>query len=162
MRIRCALAVLAVGSAGVVHAAEPFRDTIDRLRCGKQMVTIQSRCAKGGDDTLLNTCKAQAMSIGTRSVILPELNQGDIAAFRKEDGTPSALFVVKMGCAQVRKTHYPILYYTIGGGAAPRAEVWTAYDTHGRLLPNEKFPLDGKMLGALDKKMQRVRSIMPR
>jgi hypothetical protein len=162
MKIRYALAVLAVGSAGVVHAAEPYRDTIDRLKCGPQMVTIQSRCAKGDDDTSRNMCKAQAMSIGTRSVILPELDQRDVAAIRKEGGTPSALFVVKMGCAQVRKTHYPILYYAIGGGTAPIAEVWTAYDTHGRLLPNEKFPLDGKMLGALDKKMQRVRSIMPR
>lgn len=162
MKIRCALAMVVIGSAGVVHAAEPYRDTIDRLKCGTQKVAIQSRCAKGEDATSLNTCKAQAMSIGTRSVILPELNQGDVAAIRKEDGTPSALFVVKMGCALVRKTHYPILYYAIVGGAAPHAEVWTAYDTHGKLLPNDKFPLDGKMLGALDRKMQRVRSIMPR
>ncbi|MDQ2821426.1 MAG: hypothetical protein M3Y65_13690 [Pseudomonadota bacterium] len=157
-----ALALLAIGSTGLLHAAEPYRDTIDRLKCGPRMVTIQSRCAKSDGDMALNTCKAQAMSIGTRSVILPELDQRDVAAIRKEGGTPAALFVVKMGCAQVRKAHYPILYYSIGGGSAPHAEVWTAYDASGRLLPNEKFPLDGKMLGALDKKMHRVQSIMPR
>lgn len=160
--LRCALAVLALGSASLLHAAEQYRDTVDRLTCGAQTVAIQSRCAKGDDDLSLNTCKAQAMSIGTRSVILPELDQRDVAAIRKEGGTPSALFAVKMGCARVGKAAYPVLYYSIGGGSAPYSEVWTAYDARGKLLPNEKFPLDGKMLVALGKKMRRVQSIMPR
>lgn len=160
--IRCSLAVLAIGLTGLAHATEPYSDTVDRLKCGALVVAIQSRCAKGEDDLALNTCKAQAMSIGTRSVILPELDQRDVAAIRKEGGTTSGLFVVKMGCAQVKKAFYPVLYYTAGGGSAPYSEVWTAYDHKGKLLPAEKFPLDGKMLGALSKKMRRVQSIMPR
>lgn len=160
--IRCAITLFVIAAAGALHAAEPYRDTVDRLTCGALVVVIQSRCAKGADDMSLNTCKAQAMSIGKRSVILPELDQRDVAAIRKEGGTPGGLFAVKMGCARVGKASYPVLYYSIGGGSAPYAEVWTAYDAGGKLLPSEKFPLDGKRLSAMSKKMRPVQSIMPR
>ena len=159
------LVLFGVALAGAAHAAPPFKTFSDRLTCGPVAVTVQSTCAEGEDDTTLNTCHPQQMTIasarGTRGVTLPELTKGQRKSYEKLGGSVSDLFLTKMGCARARQAEYVLFYYSIGGGSAPYSELWLAYDKNGALVEDKDFP-EGLTSSADFSKMQRVRSIMPR
>lgn len=152
--------------AGACAAAERYKDFTDEITCGKLKLTLESSCAKGEDDTSLNTCKPQKLRIANagavRNAVLPELNAGDIKDIKAAHGVVGDLFVIKMGCAQAGTAVYPVLYYSVGGGNAPYAEFWTAYDAEGKLMATKKFPLNAQQTDAVFPTMKKVHSIMPK
>jgi len=164
-KIQSFLCVLSLGALSACQAASAYKTFTDEISCGKSKLLIQSTCAKGDDNMSLNVCKPQKLMVvrdgATRSAVLPELNQDVVESIKEKDGSVSELYVIKMGCAQVANANYAILYYSIGGGSAPYSEFWTAYDESGKLLDSKNFPLRGNALQEVNKKMKKVRSIMP-
>jgi hypothetical protein len=152
----------ALGSMSAAANGAGFVTSRQELSCGKASYIIASSC-KASTDGSLNACKQQTLTIqaatGKRTVKLPEFTKKQASAYKKSGGTASDLYVTRWGCVTAEGEQSLMLYHSIGGGSAPYADAYTAYDADGNSLGDKRLPVESIL--AFKQTRKPVRSIMP-
>ncbi|WP_145647943.1 hypothetical protein [Pseudoduganella lurida] len=162
-----ALAMLAASITNPASAADRFAVTTATLQCGATRYVLASTCRPGKDETELNTCKPQVLTVShagkERKATLPELGKA-LTRETGKAGTLKNLFVVQWGCGRrdAKGGENAVLYYSVGGGNADYSEAFVVYDEAGVVIEDaRRADYKAALQDGMDR-LKPVRSIMPR